>query len=266
MKKKRTWLISSLCLLAGLVFFFLIWWIISLVLHSQGNVALPYPNEVGLGMVEMLFGSSAKTTYEAVGWTLARLIIGFTVSFILGAILGTIAGLFNPFEKFMKPFIIICRSVPTAAIVIILVVLLIGIKGWPTYIPSFLVFLVAFPLIYQAFEDGIRSEPADEKDALKLDGGDRSVKAIVHVLWPDSQNYILLAIAQSLGLSMKVSVMSEILCDSSNSATGIGILISDARTTLGMKEIIGYSFIAVILIAIIDIPLQIMKRKLKDKE
>lgn len=267
MKKKRTWIISGICLLAGLVFFFLVWWIISLVLHNQGNLALPYPNEVFVTMWQFLFTpEGAPTTYKAIGWTLARLVIGFIASFLMGALLGTIGALFDPFAKFMKPFVVICRSVPTAAIVIILCVLFIGIRGWPTYIPCILVFLVAFPLIYQAFFDGIRNEPEDEKDALKLDGGNRSFQAVTHVLWPDSQSYVLLAVAQSLGLSMKVSVMSEILCTSSNTETGIGVLISDSKVWLGMKEMIAYSLIAVILIAIIDVPLQILKRKLKKKQ
>jgi len=264
-KKKRASLIFYLSSIAGLVFFFLVWWIISLVMYGQGNRLLPYPNDVFMTLLRVLFETEyAKNTYEAIGWTLLRLLIGFASSFLLAAMLGTLGALHKAFEGFMKPFVIFCRSVPTAAVVLILCALFTSIRGLPTYIPCFLVFLVAFPLVYQAFVDGIKAESPDVKDALSLDGGSKSLSSVVHVLWPDSQDYLFLALAQGLGLSMKVSVMSEIICDSSRAKMGIGVLISNANMYLSMNEVIAYSLIAVILIAIMDIPLLLAKKKLKE--
>jgi ABC-type nitrate/sulfonate/bicarbonate transport system permease component len=263
MKKKRTWFWGSLAALAGVVFLILLWWLISAILQKQGNELLPYPYDTFLVLLSSLFGQGAGDTYIALGWTIARLLIGFSIAFIVGAILGSLGGLWKLAGKFMAPGVALCRTVPTAAVVILLVGIFYQYNLLSPYIPSFLVFLVAFPLVYEAFRQGINEESQDTKDALALDCGAHSLKALVHVYWPDSISYILLAIVQSLGLSLKVSVMSEILVNSSGANGGLGGLIQNARQFLDMKSVIAYSLVAVILIGILDIPLFFLKRSLK---
>jgi ABC-type nitrate/sulfonate/bicarbonate transport system permease component len=263
-KETRTKLISSLCLLGGLVFLFFIWWLVSFCLHQNNNYILPYPSETfaTLGQVLFSFESSAYT-WTAIGWTLLRLLIGFAISFILGAILGTLGGLYKGVSSFMSPYVVFSKAMPTAAFVLILVGMFYRVNYLATYIPCFLVFLVAFPVIYEAFRSGIKNEDKDTLDALELDSGRKSFQSVIHVLWPDSLSYILLSITQSLGLSMKVSVMSEILVNSSSAKGGLGGLIQNAAYNLSMKDVIAYSLIAVFLILLIDIPMSLLKKEIK---
>jgi NitT/TauT family transport system permease protein len=262
-KSKRTQLFQILAWSLGFVFLIFIWWLVSYLMHLQDNRLLPYPSEVLFTLNQVLWVEEAATTWQAIGWTLARLVIGFLLSFILGGLLGTLAGNYPAFKSFLKPFVVFAKSMPTAAFVLILVGIFYQFRGLPPYIPCFLVFLVAFPVIYEAFCSGVENESQDTKDALDLDIGRKSVAATVAVIWPDSESYILLAVAQSLGLSMKVSVMSEILTNSSSSQGGIGGLIQNASNYASMKEIIAYSIIAVLMVFIIDIPLYLIKKNLK---
>lgn len=265
-KETRTWLLSCLIGVAGFVFLFFLWWLVSYLMHLSGNELLPYPFETLGTMLAKLFLPGAGTTYVAIGWTLLRILIGFAASFLLGALFGTLAGMHKWFASFMNPFIVFCRAVPTAAVALILVGIFYKFRSLPPYIPSFLVFLVAFPLIYEAFRKGIESESSDVKDALRLDCGGITMKAVAAVVWPDSWNYIALALAQSLGLSVKVSIMSEILVNSSSAEGGLGSLIQNAwQIDLDMRSVIAYSLIAVILSILMDIPLWILKRKVEKK-
>lgn len=261
MKSKRTKAIGILLSLAGFAFFIGVWWLVSWAMEQNRNYLLPGPGPVFLTLVDFLFGAGAGTTYLALLWTLVRLLIGFAISFVLGALLGTLGGLFPPFASFMKPFVGFARSIPTAAFVLILIGIFYKATFLSPYTPCFLVFLVAFPLIYEAFVSGIVHEDKDTKDALALDGGARSLRAIVDVLWPDSLSYIFLALAQSLGLSIKVSVMSEILTNSSSANGGIGGLIQNAELSLDMKSVIAYSLVAILLVLLIDIPMHYLKKK-----
>jgi len=266
MKKKRTWYLKFLIGSAGFVFLFLVWWLASYLMHLSGNRLLPYPSETLLTMMGYLFGSGAGNTFFATGWTILRILIGFVVSFILGGIFGTLAGVYKHFGEFMSPFVVFSKSVPTAAIVVILVGVFYQFRGLPPYIPCFLVFLVAFPLIYEAFRQGLASEAQEVKDALRLDCGDKSWRAIFLVELPDSWNFIALALAQSLGLSVKVSVMSEILVNSSSAQGGLGALIQMAWQIDGdMKSVIAYSLIAVILSTLMDLPLAFLKHQVEKK-
>lgn len=266
MNKKQTQrLLSVLAVVAGFVFLILLWWMISAILESQGNHLCPDPWVTFGRLFMMLFGGyETKNTYLAIGWTFLRLLIGFISSFIVASILGIIAGLHRYFEKFMKPIITFCRTVPTAAVVLILAGIFLNIKGLPSYIPCFLVFLVAFPVIYQAYVDGIHNEDQLIKDAAQLDIGYKSISSVTNVIVPDIAPYILLSIVQSLGLSMKVSIMSEIVTASSESTLGIGSMIAHAKNyELDMVAILAYSLLAIIIIALIDIPLQYIKKKIK---
>jgi ABC-type nitrate/sulfonate/bicarbonate transport system permease component len=262
-KSKRTLLIQISAWTLGFVFLIFVWWLVSYLMHLDDNRLLPYPSEAFLTLNQLLWAEEAGTTWQAIGWTLARLVIGFLVSFLLGGLLGTLAGNHPAFKSFFKPFIVFAKSMPTAAFVIILIGIFYKFRGLPPYIPCFLVFLVAFPVIYEAFCSGVENESQDTKDALDLDVGRKSVVATVRVIWPDSESYILLAVAQSLGLSMKVSVMSEILTNSSSSQGGIGGLIQESQMYASMKEIIAYSIIAVLMVLIIDIPLYLVKKNVK---
>jgi ABC-type nitrate/sulfonate/bicarbonate transport system permease component len=150
-------------------------------------------------------------------------------------------------------------------VVLILVSILYSYEGWPPYIPCFLVFLVAAPIIYEAFASGILAEPSDETESMRLEGAERSLRGIISIYWPDSLSYILLGIAQSLGLAMKVAVMSEIIVNSSEAYGGIGGLIQGAMLYLEMKYVIAYSLIAVFIIALIDIPMHYLKKHLRQK-
>jgi ABC-type nitrate/sulfonate/bicarbonate transport system permease component len=265
MKTKRIWLYWTIAAAAGFIFLIFVWWLISFLMHQSGNLLLPYPLDVFLALGEILFSSDAEPTYLGMGWTIARLLVGFSASFILGAILGTLAGLHPFLKNFMAPGVAFSKAIPTAAMVLILVGVLYSYQGLPAYIPCFLVFLVAFPVIYEAFCSGIGAEPSETIDALKLDGASRSLSGILEVYWPDSLSYILLAVAQSLGLSMKVSVMSEILVNSSSANGGLGGLIQGAELYLQMKYVIAYSLVAVFIIALIDIPMHFLKKGIKSK-
>lgn len=263
---KRT-LINKLAFgLLGFAFFIAIWALISYGMHQHQNTLLPYPHEVFIKMNQLLWvGEEGASTWIAIGWSLARILIGFVASFVLGAILGTLGGLYANLRNFVAPYVTFAKTMPTAAFVLILIGIFYQFKGLPEYIPCFLVFLVVFPLIYEAFESGIANESPDIKDALSLDGGFRSVSSIVHVLWPDSLSYIMLSIAQSLGLAVKVAVMSEILVNSSSVSGGLGGRIQNAMLTIDMEAVIAYSVIAVCLVLIIDIPLYYVKKKIKKK-
>jgi NitT/TauT family transport system permease protein len=266
-KEQRTQILWSLSLLGGFVFFLLAWWLLSWGLENAGNHLLPTPWATLGRLAEVLFDpNEAQTTWVAVGYTFLRLLIGFALSFLLGAFFGTLAGLFPYFRAFNGPFIVFCRTVPTAAIVLLLTGIFFGAdyQAWAPFIPCFLVFMVVYPLVYEAYVSGISAESQDEKDALALEGG-KNFYAIIHVYWPDSENYVLLALAQGLGLAMKVSIMSEILVGS-NSKAGLGELIRYSRDWLNMDYLLAYSLIAVVMIAIVDLFVHYAKKELKKSE
>ena len=266
MKNKRA-LIGIISTALGVAFLLGAWAIASAILEGQGNHLLPGPWKSLLLMGKFLFGEEASITWISMGWTFARILIGFSISFVAAGILGILAGYFSPFHSFMKPIVGVFRAIPTAAVVIILVSLFVkpDLFAQRSYIPCVLVFLVCFPLIYEAFATAIQNEPKDIKDSIALECGRKSLKSL-EVYLPDSVPFVLLASTQSLGLAVKVSVMSELLIYSSQGtshALGIGIQIVFERSQGDVENIVPLSLIALMMVLLISIPLWLWKRHLK---
>ncbi len=263
-RSRRNRYLESLFEALGFVFLLLIWLLISRSLEHQGNYLFPGPIEV-LRKLWYLVSEEASLTFSALGWTISRVLIGWSISFLLGMIFGTLSGLYEGARRFFKPFIVFTRAMPTAAVAIIVIAIVFQKGPLPDFVPSFLVFFVAFPLIYEAFRSGIENEPIEIINALDLDGGGHtSLHSIVRVLWPDSFPYVLLSITQSFGLSFKVAIMSEIISNSSATHLGIGNLITISKSYVEMDAVIAYSLIAVILVLLIDIPLNALNKRFGD--
>ena len=265
MKKENRPSLQILFVCLGAAFLIGVWAILAAWLKSQGNHVVLYPHEAVVRIAELFFGAEAPSTYISIGWTLLRLILGFLVAFVLGVILGTLGGLHRNFDAFMKPLVVTFRTIPTAAVVILFIGIFMGPKNvkYLNFMPSVLTFMVAFPLIYQAFITAMEREDEAIIRSLDLEVGHKSLKSIVQVLWPDAMPFVWMSIGQGLGLSLKVTIMSEVLSANSATRPGLGVLIVKAQTTGKVEDIIPYSLIALLLMAIIDIPYLVLKAKEK---
>ncbi len=239
--------------IVGIILLFFSWWLISFLINST-----LFPSPISVFPVFFNFLGKAYT-YEAIGGTLLRLLISFGISLILGTGLGALAGYFYRFEAIMRPIVEFFRTLPTAAVVLILIVLL-----KPVWTPIIVSTLMMFPLFYEATLTGIKNINDDLKDEMKLNNAsifNSLFKVYIPVIYP----YLILAVVQSLGLGMKVSIMAEILAGS-NAISGLGRLIQYEYSMANSTNVMAYSLIAIILIVIIDAIFHIVKKRIKDNE
>ena len=265
---KRTRIIASSCLIGGFVFLIAVWYLVSAILLSQGNSVLPYPHEALRRMVYFLFGGDAPRTWGAIGWTFLRLLIGFVTAFVVASILGSLAGLFPNVKRFLFASVGVAKVIPTAAVVVVLITIFSGPKNRTalSFIPAMLVFLVAFPLIYEAFAKGVEELDESIENALSLDNGKKRFKSLIRVYLPNALPYITLSLAQGLGLSMKVAIMSEALTANGSSNPGVGGLMVLANQIGDVEDIASYALLSLILMLLLDIPFFVLKAKQKKAE
>lgn len=262
-KKKKIGLVWLFTLL-GVLFIFALWYLIAFLLHQKENYGVPYPQQSIALACSFLFAEGAISTWKAIFWTLLRILIGLTLSFILGGFFGVIAGLFKPFRYFFKPGIGALRAIPTVAIVLVLISVIMGARAheWLSWVPVALTFVVAFPLYFEAFQSGILNEGRDVRDSLSLEGASRKLLTIRKVYLPDSWPFIRMSLAQSVGLAFKVSIMAEVLTNTSSGQIGLGTLIVLSRQVDGGIEAIpAYALITLLLMALLDLPFFILKAK-----
>ena len=250
-KLAKTFITSNYTLFTlGIIFVFVLWFIISFSIGS-GNLYFPSPIETLRAVWELL---GKKFTYVSLGWTLLRTLIGFVISFILAMIFGILAGNIYKLSVFFKPLVTVLKSIPTAALVFLFLVLS-GSKNAPIYI----VFLLSFPILYESFIGGIKNIPDEINDALKLDARNR-LYGIIKIKVPLAAPYVIVGLASSFALSLKTEVMAEIITGSTDE--GLGCMISIYRNSdpTNLAPIFAIALIILIIVLIVDIFGMIIKK------
>ena len=239
----------------GIVLFILLWWVISLLFDINGMI-VPSPWATTGRMIELL---GEPYTYKCLGFTLLRVLIGFGISFVVAFILGVLAGNSKTFAGLLKPTMIVLKSVPTATVVFLFVIL-----ATPRDAPILVTMLISFPILFEAVTTGIANVDKETVEASKVDGAD-AVKRNIFIKIPLSLPYIGVGVLASFSLSFKVEIMAEVITGYPINGLGSQIRAVQGADPTDMVTIFGYSLIAVILVLIISITADVIKDKLKKK-
>ena len=235
----------------GILAIFLLWLLLSSI---NNTIFIPTIDKTFNSLIKLL---SESSTYTAFGLTFYRTILAIVIALIIGIILGLLGGLFNKFNNFMKPFINLMRFIPVPCMVFIIFSVFFNALDFGSI---FITLLVIFPLIYEAIAGGIFNLDESIKLSLRLEGYYR-FNSIFKVLLPSTFPYLNIAIINSLGLGIKISVMSEIILGSSR-IWGIGRLIWVANQEADFPKLFSIIIIIIIIFLLIDLPLNLLKKKL----
>lgn len=234
----------------GILFFIGLWYLISAL---TSTFLIPYPHQTFIRAIELL---GISNTYSALWGSLSRILVSLSISSSLGIILGVLSGLFESFKHFMRPTISILRSLPTSAIVLILIIYT---KNELT--AMILVSLMITPLMYQAAQSGTEAIKKAYLFPLRLEGIYKW-NSIVKVIVPLSLRFILLGIVQSIGLAMKVEVMAEIVIGNTK-MTGIGVSIFRAYRDVNMVDLTANCTIIILIIIAIESLIFLLKKNVE---
>lgn len=236
----------------GIIFLFLLCFIISLCFNQKSNF-FPSPIFV-LERTVILLGK--PYTYQCLGFSMIKMVIGFAISLLLALIFACIVNDNESRYQFFLPFITTIKSVPTAAFIFLLMVL-IGSE----FAPAFIVIFFSFPILYESIVGGMRSIDDQINRASTIDGAN-SFTRLFRIQLPLAMPSLIIGIISSFSLSFKVEIMSEVI--TGYTKNGLGSLIKGVQVAdpTNLADIFAYSLIAVILMVIISIAANLIKNKL----
>ena len=244
MKKRTKTFIGNNYLIytLGLIFIFCLWFFLAYVIGG-GNLLFPSPITVCEKLGSLL---SSPYIYKSIGWTLLRTFIGFLSAFLVAFALGTLAGQYQKLYLFLKPLMLVLKSIPTAALVFLFLVL-----SGARFAPVYIVFLLSFPILYEAIAGGINSIPQEVRDSMKLDATG-FVRGILKVKLPLALPYVIVGLTSSFALSLKTEIMAEIV--TGDTSFGLGCAISAYRNMdpTDLSPIFAIALIALVFVLIID--------------
>jgi len=242
----------------GVVFLFLLWIVISLILDKNGSI-FPSPILTFQKFLELL---KEPYTYKCVAYTLMRMGVGFSVSFILAFIFGILAGNHLYLYQFLKPLMVVLRSIPTVALVFVFIVLI-----TPRNAPILLVAIICFPILFEGFAGGVNNIDKQYIDAAKVDGAGY-FRTIANVKLPLALPYIIVSMISSFALSFKIEIMAEAMTGTTKDGLGsvIAFAKGDAEDPTPMVTIFAYALFAIILMLIVSLIEEIVAQYLKRKQ
>lgn len=239
----------------GCIIFLLLWIIISAII---GDTKMIFPDP--LSTFKETFVILGKSyIYKCIAWTMLKMIIGFSISFIIALVFGVLAGTFPSFKVVLKPIMIAIKSIPTAALVFLFLVITNA-----KYAPIFIVILISFPILYEAIAAGVNNTSEEVIDASRVDGASHA-KMIFRIRLPLAIPYIAVGITSSFALAFKIEIMAEVITGSTTDGIGSAILSAQKNDPSNMVTIFAYSLIAIVFILLLTIIEEIVTWYIKKK-
>ena len=236
----------------GFLFLIGVWFLVS-ALVDLNNMIFPSPINTFRRMFELL---GMKATYKYLGFSILRLIIGFSISFVLAFLLGIIVNNSEELYNFFTPIITFLKAAPTATFVFIFLVLF-GVRNAPAWV----VILMTFPILYESVVSALRSTPKEILEAAKVDGSNK-IKTLIRVQIPLGIPFITLGLLSTFGMAFKVEIMAEIITGMTKGGIGTMIKISNLLDGTDLTNMFAYSLMAIILVLIVSIAASIVKSKI----
>ena len=240
----------------GVILFFLLWYFIYLI-EGQNIYVFPGPVSTIKRSFE-LFGD--PFLYMCIWGSLYRMLIGFSIASLVAIFVGMIVGNHLKLKHVFNPTMIALRSIPTAAIVF----LLLHLAGFDNASP-YVVGVIVFPMVYEATVSGYQHIDKQVLMAMQLDSNNFLQKNF-RIKLPLSMPYIAVGLTSSFALSFKIEIMAETLTSTSKSyGLGRAIAVEFGNQTDGLISTFAYAFVAILIMLIVSLIIFVIKKSLKIK-
>ena len=235
----------------GFLFLIGVWFLVS-ALIDLNSMIFPSPYNTFKLMFELL---GKKSTYRYLGFSILRLVIGFSISFALAFLIGIIVNNSDVLYNFFTPIITFLKAAPTATFVFLFLVLFGGRNA-----PAFVVVVMCFPILYESVVSALRSTSKSMIDAAQIDGANK-IKTLFKVQIPLGMPFISLGLLSTFGMAFKVEIMAEIITGITKGGIGTMIKISNLLDGTDLTAMFAYSLMAIILVLIVSICASIFKSR-----
>ena len=239
----------------GVLFVVGLWFIAALLFDKNGAI---FPSPI-LTFERFFTLLGEGYTYQCLGYTFLRMLLGFALSFALALIFGVIAGNHPNVYQFLKPLMVVIKSIPTVALVFLFIVLIA-----PKNAPIFVVFVICFPILYEGIAGGIKNVDQDMIDAASVDGANY-LKRTLFIKLPLAVPTIIISIVSSFALSFKIEIMAEVITGYTKNGLGSVIHYTQVNDPSDLTGIFAYSLFAIIIMLLVTLLEEVIKQLLKRK-
>ena len=234
----------------GILFVIALWFVISLCFDTNNGI-FPSPIDTFKEFGVLL---TKPYSYQCLGYTFLRMLIGFGISFLAALIIGTFAGNHSWLYEFLKPLMVTIKSIPTVALVFLFIVVVA-----PKNAPIFVVVVICFPILYEAVAGGIKKVDKEADEAAQVDGAGY-FKRVLFIKLPLSIPYIIVGVVSSFSLSFKLEIMAEVLTGYTRNGLGSVIHYTQQQDPTNLTGVFAYSLFAIVFMLLISLLETVIKQ------
>ena len=176
--------------------------------------------------------------------TLTRAIVGLLASLVIGIIWGFLAGKYRRFALLMLPLQQLLVSTPP----IIFVILTMVWFGTTGNIVIIVVALIATPIVSTAATQAVKQLDHDLTEMMQIFRF-TARQRFSHFLLPSLAPPIFAAVTVALGMSIRVSVMAELIA----TASGLGGELRLAQINIQTPEVFAYAVVLTTLTFVLEL-------------
>ncbi len=176
-------------------------------------------------------------------WTLERVLLGLTVSFLVALVIGVVMGLSDFWETSMDGPVLVGLTIPGLAWAVV-GLMLFGLSEWTQI---FAIFMVVTPILAVNIWEGTKALDRKLIEMAFVFKADRPM-IIRFVVLPQLIPYCLASVRFGLALAWKTVVIAETF----GASTGIGYKIIESRELLSMRGVLAWTLSFTIVMIILE--------------
>lgn len=231
----------------GAASLFVIWVLISSL--QENNFIFPSVGEIFKSLINSL---SEPLFWSSFLYTIIRIFIVLLASLFLSIFLSFIYVWKKTFFTYFRPLIFLMKATPLAIISVYL-----WISLGADSAPYLITFLMIFPVSIEGFITALDQISSKYENMIKLEN--RSIFTKYFRLYlPMIFPFIIMTILQTFGMSLKVMIMGEYICQTKKS---IGVLIYNSFSFLEMDVLISVIISVVIIVVIWELFIKKIEKK-----
>lgn len=229
---------ASLKTAFAVIFWIAVWQIAAMIV--QNEILLPTVPAVFRALWSSLL---TKEFYISVLLSLARVLAGFGLGAITGALAGSLSYASKAFRFFISPLMSAVKTAPIASVIILLIF-------WVgrDLVPSAAAFIVVLPLVYGNVLTGLENTDKNLKEMADVYGMSRKNR-ICRLYAPLCIPYFSSACMTGMGMGWKAAVAAEVIC---NPKLGIGSALYDGKVYLDMPSVLSWTLTVILLSALCE--------------
>ena len=214
---------------------------LALLLWQAGAMAvnLPLLLVTPVEVVKRLFTLVLEASFwRTLLFSFSRIVLGFAIAFAAGCLLGVLSGKWPLLETLLWPYVITIKTVPVASFIIISLIFF-SAKQLPTFIS----FLMVFPVIYSNVLEGIRST---DRELLEMAQVFRVpwIRRLGYIYFPHLRPFLFSACSVALGMSWKSGVAAEVI---GVAAGSIGEKLYESKVYFLTSDLLAWTVVIVLV-------------------